>query len=429
MIRISGPHALAIGAKHISPWPLEARKNTLCRIRENGRWLDEAVVCSYPAPGSFTGEDTVEIFAHGGTIVPSSIMAALLASGARQALAGEFTRRAVLNGKLDLIRAEAVGDLISASSSAMQKVAVDQLDGALTRELESIRSAFLDLEAAIAYSIDFPEEDDGPIPREQQLAQARNLQLRLERLLATTHRGEIIRGGALVVIAGPSNAGKSSLFNALLGKQRAIVTDMPGTTRDALEALIEAGDWPLRLVDTAGLRETDELIESLGIETTRRYLSGADVVLACADSLERLDGTVESLRRLSPASVIGVLTKSDACPPAPEGAISGDTVRVSAHRLEGLSRLLEAISSELSRRHGPLEAEAPLLTRARHRAAIQTALAELKHFMDAWDEPGMPPIVAAVHVRAAVTTLEELLGVIGLEDVLDRLFSSFCIGK
>src|SRR6185437_9266848 len=235
----------------------------------------------------------------------------LTGSGARQALPGEFTRRAVLNGKLDIVQAEAIGDLIDASSHVMQRTALGQLDGGLSRRLLALRSDLLELEALIAYDVDFPEEDDGPIPRARIENTAQSVLTGLGQLLSTAPVGELVRDGAVVVIAGPPNAGKSSLFNALLGKSRAIVTEIPGTTRDALEAVIDSGKWPLRLVDTAGLRKTEDRIEKIGIEISEKYLSGAQVVLACAEDPPGLDDTRRLVSQLTHAPVISVRTKAD----------------------------------------------------------------------------------------------------------------------
>ena len=268
VVRLSGPRSYEIARRHVKKWPHDSRIATLTELHDNGTTIDEAVVTLFPGPNSYTGEDTVEFSTHGGSVVPNSLVAALIASGARQANAGEFTRRAVLNGKIDMLQAEAIGDLIDASSHAMQRTALNQLDGGLSRRLLALREALIQLEALIAYDVDFPEEDDGPIPRERIEQSSSHITASLKSLLATSGTGELVREGALVVIAGPPNVGKSSLFNALLGRSRAIVTDIPGTTRDALEAVVDGNPWPLRLVDTAGIRGATDQIERLGIEVS-----------------------------------------------------------------------------------------------------------------------------------------------------------------
>jgi tRNA modification GTPase len=429
LIRLSGPDAFEIAGKHLRAPPSKPRVAELCGVYGGDQILDEALVTLFPGPNSFTGDDTVEISTHGGYLVPSSVVAALISSGARQALPGEFTRRAVLNGKLDILQAEAIGDLIDARSQAMQRAALGQLDGGLSRRLLRLRDSLIGLEALIVYDIDFPEEDDGPIPRERVEKATVEIVDSLKSLLATAPAGELIREGAVVVIAGPPNAGKSSLFNALLGRSRAIVTEIPGTTRDALEAVIDSGKWPLRLVDTAGLRETDDRIEKLGIEVSERYLAQAHVILACAESSEDLDKTITVVRRSSEAPILPVRTKSDLVSHRDQLPDSQPGIAVSAERGSGLQELLEAIDEVLRETHGDIIPDLPVLTRARHRHALTVACSEIEQFHRAWREENLPATIASVHLRTAVTSLEELIGTVEVEDVLDRVFSSFCVGK
>jgi tRNA modification GTPase len=428
IVRLSGPRAFLIARKHLLVWPPEPRLAHLTTIYAGSESLDEALVTLFPGPNSFTGDDTVEISTHGGYLVPASIVAALISSGARQALPGEFTRRAVLNGKLDILQAEAIGDLIDARSRAMQHAALGQLDGGLSRRLIDLKDGLIGLEALIAYDIDFPEEDDGPIPRERINREVRDLSAALAALLATATAGELIREGAVVVIAGPPNAGKSSLFNALLGRARAIVTEIPGTTRDALESVIDSGKFPLRLVDTAGLREALDPIERLGIEVSESYLARAHVVLACAEDVEGLLFTVAAIEKLSNAAIIRVQTKTDLVINRYESEDEG-VIPVSAETGIGLQQLLEAINVLLAGSYGEISPELPMLTNARHRQALTAALKELGQFEKAWSEQELPAPVASVHLRSAVHALEELIGAVEVEDILDRVFGSFCVGK
>lgn len=429
LVRLSGPDAFSIAAKHLRLLPSEPRVTHLCDVFDGKQKLDQALVTLFPSLNSFTGEDTVEFSTHGGYLVPSTVVAALISSGARQATPGEFTRRAVLNGKLDILQAEAIGDLIDASSHVMQRTALGQLDGGLSRRLLSLRNDLIGLEALIAYDVDFPEEDDGPVPRRRIDQSAEGITSSLQALLSTGSAGEVIRDGAIVVIAGPPNAGKSSLFNALLGRSRAIVTEIPGTTRDALEAVIDSGKWPLRLVDTAGLRETGDQIERLGIEVSERYLASAHVVLACAEDSRSLEATIGLVSRNSTAPILAVRTKSDLVSKRDEAISSRIVISVSAETGNGLQELLGAIGDTLDTRHGEIVPDLPVLTRARHRKAISTAHAELGQFTAAWREEKLPATIAAVHLRTAVYALEELIGAVEVEDVLDRVFSSFCVGK
>lgn len=423
MLRISGPRAHVIARRHVTPWPTADRQATLCTISDgNEATLDQALVTVFTGPRSFTGEDLVEIATHGGGVVPVLVMAALIESGAREATPGEFTRRAVLHGKLDLLQAEAIADLVDASSRAMHGMALRQLDGGLSRRITTLRDRVIGLEALIAYDIDFPEEDDGPIPRERIAGALEELLGMLDALLATAPTGELIRTGAVVVIAGAPNVGKSSLFNALLGIERAIVTDIPGTTRDAIEAVIDIGPWPIRLVDTAGLRETDNRVEQLGIEVSGRYLASADLVIACHDTDPGVTTAVSHIAKMTAASVIGVRTKADL-------GTSGVPIQVSTLTGMGVPDLLAAIETALSQRHRPLSADTPALTRERHRYVVGTARDELMAFDRAWREGDLPASIAGVHLRAAVHALEEMIGAVDVEDVLDRLFGTFCVGK
>jgi tRNA modification GTPase len=354
-------------------------------------------------------------------------MAALIESGARQALPGEFTRRGVLNRKLDIVQAEAIGDLVDARSSAMQQAALHQLDGGLSTRIASVRDGVLQIESLIAYDVDFPEEDDGPIPKTKIVETVDSLLHSLDLLLSTIPVGEIARDGAIVVIAGAPNVGKSSLFNALLGEKRAIVTDISGTTRDAIEAVIDAGSWPIRLIDTAGLRVSADVVERLGIEVSEQRIAAAHLVIACGDTEASLRKAVAVSSSLSPAPVIQVLTKGDL--QTSEKSNSNGVVKVSAVTGEGLDNLRRKIDSELACRYGEIAPEIPILTRARHIHGIRSARNEIREFKSAWGRDLLPVPIAAVHLRAAAVALEELIGAVSVDDVLERVFSSFCVGK
>ncbi len=432
IIRLSGARASDIGARIVRPWPASARIATLCEVcSPGGERLDQAVVTRYEAPRSFTGEDLVEIACHGGWVVPASILATLIEAGAREALPGEFTRRAVLNGKLDVLQAEAVGDLVDARSRGGQRAALTQLDGGLSRRVLALRESLIELEALIAYDIDFPEEDDGPVAPQRILAATDQTLEALDRLLATARVGELIREGALVVIAGAPNVGKSSLFNALLGRRRAIVTDIPGTTRDALEAVLDTGTWPIRLVDTAGLRETADTVERLGIEVSEDYLARADAVLACGDDDASLEHAVVVVRGRTTVPVLPVRTKMDRDPRSEVRGLRepDQVIWVSAETGEGLTELIAAINAVLSTDDRLPDLDAPLLTHARHRHAIGQARDELAAFREAWGGAHLPAPVAAVLLRSAVLAREELVGAVDVEVVLERLFARFCVGK
>jgi tRNA modification GTPase len=393
---------------------------SLCRVIDGDAVLDEALAAFYPGPDSFTGEDVIEIFTHGGYVVPTSVVEALTKSGARQAWPGEFTRRAVLNGKLDIVQAEAIGDLVDARSTAMQRTALYHLEGGLSARIAALRSDVIQLESLIAYDIDFPEEDDGPISSERILESARKLLESLDLLLSTIPIGQIVREGAIVVIAGEPNVGKSSLFNALLGEGRAIVTEIPGTTRDSIEVTIDAGQWPTRLIDTAGLRESTDVVERLGIEISERHIAAAHLVLACGDTEDSLDRTLNVVAGLTKSPILPVFTKSDQ---------RDQGTGVSAVTGQGLGRLKDEINETITRAYGEIPVEIPVLTRARQIHAISQARAEIDAFITSWEMDQLPAPIVAVHLRSAAVALEEIIGAISTDDVLERVFSSFCVGK
>ena len=429
LVRMSGSRADEIAARAITPWPIAARVATLCAVRDpvESTLVDRALVTRFEHGASFTGEQSVEISTHGGLVTPTLVLAALISAGARQALPGEFTRRAVMNGALDLAQAEAIGDIIDATSRAGHRAALETLDGGLSRRVLALRDALLEVESLIAYEIDFPEEDDGPIAPQRIREATTRAHAAITALLATAPSGELVRAGALVVIAGPPNAGKSSLFNALLGEARALVTPVPGTTRDAIEAVIDGRRWPLRLVDTAGLRETSDLVERLGIEVSERYLARAEAVLACGERPDDVASTASLVAAMTDAPVIRVLTKTDRSGSADKKLVN--TIATSAETGAGLTAVLAAIEDVISARHGQPALDAPVLTRARHVAALRQAADELARFMETWATGALPAPVAAVHLRAAVGALEELVGAVDVEDVLDRVFRTFCVGK
>ena len=386
------------------------------------------VAIRYEAPASYTGEDMLEVTCHGGALIAQLVLDAVLATGARPAEPGEFTRRAFLNGKLDLTQAEAVLDLIEARSPAMHRAAVLQLARGLSARIEELRDELIGLQGLIAYDIDFPEEDEGPIPPERIDEAAADVLRQLEGLLALAPEGELLRDGALTVIAGRPNVGKSSIFNALVGFERAIVTEEPGTTRDAIETVIGVDGYPFRLVDTAGLREGAGHVEGLGIEVARGYLDEADLVVLCVEA-DRPPGTdevafVEGLA----ASVVVVRTKADVTSGSPEGDLgSGLELPVSAHMGTGLPELRQVLLERAFAGVRDRE-ETPIVTRARHVRCLERARDDLVAFRTTRRE-GLPAEISGTHVQDATLALEELLGAVTHEDVLHRVFSAFCVGK
>ena len=437
-IRVSGPDVPAI-ADRIGLNDLEPRRASLRRLEhpDGGGGVDRVLATLFPGPGSYTGEDLLEISSHGGALVPQLVLDAVLAAGARPAEPGEYTRRAYLNGRLDLLQAEATADLIEAASPALAHVALHQLERGLSRRIELLRTQLIEAQALIAYDIDFPEEDDGPLDPARLDAAVLTLTGEIDGLLALAPEGEMLREGALTVIAGRPNAGKSSLFNVLVGSERAIVTEHPGTTRDAIEAVVGVEGYPFRLVDTAGLRDEAGDIEEIGIEVARSYLSRAEIVLFCVEDGRPLDRDEEKfLSGVSPGTesgrVILVRTKTDQVDgpgPAAGRGVTEDCpeVHFSSVAGTGVTRLRELL---LAAAYSGLRSavEAPLVTRRRHVRALEDARSDLEAF-EAARAGGLPPEISATHLQDATLRLEELLGVVTTEDLLDAVFSSFCVGK
>jgi len=398
-----------------------ARHATLASFHEaDGRAIDRGLYTTFPRPHSYTGEDLVELSCHGGLLVPGRLLAALHAAGARPAAPGEFTRRAVLNGKLDLVQAEAVGDLIDATAPAQARAALNQLEGGLSRRLAALRESLIEIQALLSYDIDFPEEDDGPVAPERIAGQIESAAAQIRGLVATAPSAERLREGALMVFAGRPNAGKSSLFNALLGSERALVTEIPGTTRDAIEAHTDFLGWPVRLADTAGLWNAPEKIDRMGVEVSRRYLAAADLVLLCVEAGRDVGEDEDSIAGARPTLL--VRTKADLT------AEAGQGIAVSALTGEGLGVLRRAAAERVFADRMNLADLEPGLTRERHRTTLSRALVALGGVVPHLGSGG-DAVLAAHHVRQAADALEELLGFIDIEEVLDRVFGSFCVGK
>ena len=435
VIRLSGASATQIAKRCVSVWPASPRTLIRCAVHapdDPSRPIDDGMIVVFTAPRSYTGETVVEIHAHGGTYIPPAIQAALVAAGARPARAGEFTERATQNGKFNLVVAEAIGELIDARTRASHRAAMQGLSGMLSRQYEALRNDAIEAEALIAYDIDFPDEDHGPVASERIDAAATSLIYRITRLLATQPAVVLAREGAVVVLAGPPNAGKSSLLNALIGEARVIVSDEPGTTRDAVEVLLDADPWPIRLVDTAGLRDDAALVERLGIEVSERYLRGADTVVACAESAQALVAAMRRIMALTNAPIIGVLTKADIGTSSSSRANSGavdDWLTVSTVNGQGIRDLHDRIAVVVAERAGIPSELSPSVASARQRASLETAVREIELFRSAWNEGKLPAIVAATHLSAAVGALDHLIGAIDVSEVFSRVFATFCVGK
>lgn len=422
VIRLSGSGAFEVAGRVIAGFrPHPPRTAQLASFRDaSGEIIDRGMYTVYPGPRSYTGEDLVELSCHGGLLAPRRVLAALHAAGARPAAPGEFTRRAVLNGKLDLIQAEAIGDLIDATAPAQAGAALRQLEGGLSQRLSTLRESLVEVQALLSYDIDFPGEDDGPISPQQIAERIGGVAGQIRHLVATAPSGERLREGALLVFAGRPNAGKSSLFNALLGNERALVTEVPGTTRDAIEAYTDFLGWPVRLIDTAGLWNAPERIDRLGVEVSRRYLAAADLVLLCVEAGREIGEDEASIAEERPSVL--VRTKADLSDQPARG------IRVSVLTGEGLEGLRSAAAERVFADRISLGDLEPALTRERHRVALHRAQAALAGSLPHL-APGGDTVLAAHHVQEATAALDELLGAVDVEEVLDRVFASFCVGK
>ncbi len=430
VIRISGPAAESIGNS------VFLRRVDGCLsshhlyhgrvIGPDGAELDDCLAVLMRGPRSYTGEDVFELHCHGSPIVLRRALEAVLRRGARPAVAGEFTKRAFLNGKLDLAQAEAVADLIAARTPESAGQAADQLFGRLSRHLDGLRQRLIRVKALLEVQIDFAD-DDIVVDPAAALADIEAVLDETDRLLATHVRGRLVRQGLRVAIAGPPNVGKSSLLNALLGEDRAIVTALAGTTRDVIEESADFAGVPVVLSDTAGLREAPGEVERIGIDRALQVAAAADVVIAVLDASQPPDCNFQL-----PAAERAViaLNKIDLPLRWSEGAISalcqqGEVVRVSAKDGVGLDELRRSV---LARAGGTAGDGLPVLTRARQLDAMAKARESLLHARSGLLER-FPPDLVAVDVQAALDHIGSVTGAVTSEDVLDAIFSEFCIGK
>ena len=410
VLRMSGPRsgALLQGLCTRLPAPRMASLRTL--RAPNGEKLDRALVLWLPGPGSYTGEDCAEFFLHGGRAVLTAVADALVALGARPAEPGEFSRRAFLNGRMDLLEAEAVADLVEAETAAQRTQALRQMDGALGALMRGWADRLLRLLAQQEALIDFPDEDLPPEVEAAALAEIFSIAREIAAALDDDRRGERLREGLVFAVAGAPNVGKSTLINALAGRQVAIVAPTPGTTRDVLEARVELGGVPVTLLDTAGLRESDDAIEMEGVRRARARAAAADLVVMVQDA-SRPDDAVEAVAE----RMLRVANKVDVAP-------AREALGVSALTGEGMDALREALA-EIAREMTQA-AGAPPLTRARHRAALTEAVERLR-------TAGVAdlPELRAEDLRLALRAIGRVTGAVGVEEILDSVFRQFCIGK
>lgn len=429
VLRISGPDALPVCRKVLRASPLQPRIQTFGRIVDasSGETIDEVLATYFPAPRSYTGEELVEISCHGGLLVTQSVFEAILSAGARPAEPGEFTQRAFLNEKMDLTQAEAVMDLIAAQTNLARRTALAQLRGKLGRDIESFRRELISLLAQIEAHIDFPEEDIEPQTAAQLAGRIDRLIADIQALAATADQGRLLREGVRTVLCGEPNSGKSSLLNRLAGYDRAIVTSQPGTTRDTIEESINLRGIPLRLIDTAGLRDPLDPVEREGIARSAREIAGAELVLEIIDGHLPPSQTAQRIEPGSGAIHLRILNKADlgldpawAREPTRPPAISCETG-------EGLDALKACILRALfheEREHANPE----VAVNTRHLNSLRHSQTHLQAARTALSS-SLPPELIAVDLRSALHALDDILGKTDVESILSEIFSSFCIGK
>ena len=449
VVRISGPDCFAAcGRVFRSARPfeeLEARRMVLGEFLDReGRVLDRGLAVRFPGPRSYTGEDSAEFHCHGSPVVLREVLAALFAAGARQAGPGEFTKRAFLNGRLDLTQAEAVIDLIDAETAAAARNAAAQLDGGLRRALEPIQEALLDITSRFYAVVDYPDEDIQDAGPEEIAAALRQAGDALTALLSTCKRGKVLKRGVRTAIVGLPNAGKSSLLNALAGYERAIVTDIPGTTRDTVEESVLCGGVLLRLIDTAGLRETEDAVEKLGVERSRRAMEEAELILlvrdgaaeACPENRAHWEAEALLLNQVARTGKPWLCVESKCDLTGPHafsiGLIQKDAnnpaacLCVSSVTGQGLDKLENAVAA-LFPAGDPGEAGS-LLTDQRQEEAADRARAAVRRALEAL-ENGLTPDAVLTDAEEALDAIGELTGRTAKEEIVERIFSRFCVGK
>ncbi len=448
IVKISGPQAIEILEQVFSPGGKQSHEKRAeayaprrlmwghVRSPETGEIVDEALVVAMPAPSSYTRQDVVEIQSHGGIVAVQKILQLVLQAGARLSEPGEMTMRAFVNGRLDLAQAEAVLDIVQARTGAALRAASDQLAGNLSAQVRRTRTDLIDVLAYLEASIDFVEDE---IPPQDIVGPLQQAATQLERLLLSAEQGIIYRHGIRAAIVGRPNVGKSSLLNTLLRGERAIVTAVPGTTRDTLEETINIKGIPVILVDTAGIRQAEGEVEQLGVARSRAALQRADLVLLVLDGSQALsqeDREIADLTGDKPGLVLvnkndlpaagqeaaarGVPTAGDILPHAPH-------LKISALAGTGIDELENAIQ-ELVLGGRVIAADTPLVTNPRHQALLQQALSQVRSAMDNY-RAGQGPDLLAIDVREAVDALGEITGETASEDLLEAIFSQFCVGK
>ena len=431
IIRISGKEALDVASKLFTGPVSSYVSHTahLGKVKDlEGKVLDEALLLVMKKPNSFTGEDTVELHCHGGTIVTKKILSEVLRAGARAALPGEFSFKAFMNGKIDLTKAEAIQEVISAKNDFAYSAAKEHLQGALSTKVKGFQSKLLDIAAILEAWVDFPEEGLEFASKEEILESLSQILSTMQLLSNSFQDGKIIHEGLSLCLIGPPNAGKSSLMNALLGKERAIVTEIAGTTRDLLEDRLWLGGLHFKLLDTAGIRETEEKIEKEGIRRSLEAMESADLVLLVLDASSTLSEEATSLLKTTPpGKTLLIWNKTDLPHMISEDPTFPCFVKLSALTGTGMNELKEAIH-KIVWKNGPPSKEETILTNMRHKEALDRAIEALGSVITGL-EKDLSPEFLSFDMRKALFELGTILGLDISESVLTSIFSKFCVGK
>ena len=439
IVRMSGKNSIDIASKvfkgvnnkHLTDG--ENRKLMYGHIMDGEKIIDEVLITFMKEPYTYTRENMVEIYCHGGIISVRKVLELLLKSGAVMAEAGEFTKRAFLNGRLDLSQAEAVIDIIKAKTDKSLEVSVNQLDGSLSNKVRSIRDIIIKMMAHIEASIDFPEEDIEDVTYNELLEDAEKVESEIQKLLDTSSRGKILRDGIKTVILGRPNVGKSSLLNAILNENRAIVTDIPGTTRDIIEEFVNIDGIPLKIIDTAGIRETEDVVEQIGVTRARESIKDADLIISIFDASRQLtEEDYDIIDIVNENNSIVLLNKIDLNSAydieklqelIPEKTI----ISASVLKEQGIEELIEEIKNMFYKGEVNMDSDV-VITNIRHKNQLDKSLANIKSAIEDI-KMEVPLDCVEVDLRDCWDNLGEISGDTIGEDVLDRVFKEFCIGK
>ncbi|CAM3024301.1 tRNA uridine-5-carboxymethylaminomethyl(34) synthesis GTPase MnmE [Hathewaya histolytica] len=438
IIRISGNRALDIvekifrgkskkGIKDMKPYTM--RYGYV--VDKDEKSLDEVIVSFMKGPRSFTAEDTVEINCHGGVVVTNSILKEVVRAGARLAEPGEFTKRAFLNGRIDLSQAEAVIDIIRAKTELSAKSAVRQSEGKISMEISELRERLLSVIAHIEATVDYPEDDLEEVTNEKATEDLKDILSNIEELLDSAEEGKILREGLKMVIVGKPNVGKSSLLNALLREKRAIVTDVPGTTRDVIEEYINLNGVPVQIIDTAGIRETEDLVEKIGVEKSKEKIEEADLIVFMLDVSRELDDEdIEIFNYIKDKNYVVLLNKTDLNAKIDTKSLNfiekDKLYKVSARTGEGIQTLKDIIKDMFFK--GEINSEDIFITNNRHKEALIKAKENLESSLNTLDEVFAIDL-ASIDLKNAWTNLGEITGDTLEEDIIHKIFSKFCLGK